>query len=128
VHARRAAKTHRKESGTALWDFREKVSEAIRAQLVNGGPSLWRTAEKVGTSVRTLQRRLDALGVTYRVLVGELRVKEASRLLRQTDLNVSVISATLGYADATAFSRAFRRQVGQTPREFRQARSRAWRV
>ena len=116
------------ESDTALWYFREKVSEAIRAQLVNGAPSLWRTAKKVGTSVRTLQRRLDALGVTYRVLVGELRVEEASRLLRRTDLDVSMIAATLGYADATAFSRAFRRQVGQTPREFRQARSRAQHV
>jgi AraC-like DNA-binding protein len=116
------------ESDTALWYFREKVSESIRAQLVNGAPSLWRTAKKVGTSVRTLQRRLDALGVTYRVLVGELRVEEASRLLRRTDLDVSMIAATLGYADATAFSRAFRRQVGQTPREFRQARSRAQHV
>lgn len=116
------------ESGTALWYYREKVSEAIRAQLVNGAPNLWRTAEKVGTSVRTLQRRLDALGVTYRVLVGELRVEEASRLLRRTDLDVSTIAAKLGYADATAFSRAFRRQVGQTPKEFRQARSRAQHV
>ena len=116
------------ESDAALLEFREKVSEAIRAQFVNGTPKLWRTAKKVGTSVRTLQRRLDALGVTHRVLVGEVRVEEAGRLLRRTDLNVIVIAAELGYADATAFSRAFRRQVGQTPREFRQARSRAPRV
>jgi AraC-like DNA-binding protein len=113
------------ESATSLYAFREKVCEAVSAQLIGGKPSLQRTAEAVGTSVRTLQRRLDALGVTYRVLVSELQIEEASRLLRRSDLDVSLIAASLGYSDATAFSRAFRRQVGQTPREFRQARSRA---
>jgi len=112
-------------SAISLYAFREKVREAVRAQLVDGKPSLQRTAEAVGTSVRTLQRRLDALGVTYRALVSELQIEEASRLLRRSGLDVSLIAASLGYADATAFSRAFRRRVGQTPREFRQARSRA---
>ena len=115
-------------SGTSRSEFRESVCEAIHIQLVNGKPSLRRTAEAVRISVRTLQRRLDTLGVTYRVLVGELRDEEARRLLRQTGLSVSAIAASLGYADATAFSRAFRRQVGQTPKEFRQARSRAQHV
>ena len=113
------------KSAISLYAFREKVREAVRAQLVDGKPSLQRTAEMVGASVRTLQRRLDALGVTYRALVSELQIEEASRLLRRSGLDVRLIAASLGYADATAFSRAFRRQVGQTPKEFRQARSRA---
>ena len=113
------------KSAISLYAFREKVREAVSAQLIGGKPSLRRTAETVGTSVRTLQRKLDALGVTYRALVSELQIEEASRLLRRSGLDVRLIAASLGYADATAFSRAFRRRVGQTPREFRQARSRA---
>jgi AraC-like DNA-binding protein len=116
-----------KESPIFVDAFWEKVREAVSAQLIDGKPSLRRTAKMVGTSVRTLQRRLGALGVTYRDLVSELQAEEARKLLR-AELNVNSIAASLGYADATAFSRAFRRQVGQTPSEFRQARSRARRV
>jgi AraC-like DNA-binding protein len=119
---------HIEESAISLYAFRERVREAVSAPLIDGKPSLRRTAEAVGTSVRMLQRRLDALGVTYRALVSELQVEEASKLLRRTDLDVSVIAASLGYADTTAFSRAFRRQVGQTPSEFRQAKSRTQHV
>ena len=117
-----------KESAMSVYAFREKVREAVSAQLIDGKPSLRRTAKMVGTSVRTLQRRLGALGVTYRDLVSELQAEEARNLLIRAELNVNSIAASLGYADATAFSRAFRRQVGQTPSEFRQAKLRAQHV
>ena len=112
-------------SDARLCEFLEGVREAVLTQLGNGNPSLRRAAEATGASVRTLQRRFDAVGVTFRDLVAEQRLEVASRLLRETGLSVAVIATAVGYSDATAFSRAFRRRIGQAPSDFRQARNTA---
>ena len=57
----------------------EAVVECIRALLPQGYPSIARTAESLGTSSRTLQRRLQATGVTYRQLVDQVRLDIARR-------------------------------------------------
>jgi hypothetical protein len=68
---------------------------------------------------RTLNRRLAACGTTFQTLVEEARFGLARQLLEDTDLPLAQIAATLGYADASAFSRAFRRWSGTAPSRWR---------
>jgi transcriptional regulator GlxA family with amidase domain len=51
--------------------------------------------------------------------VTRLRVREAQRLLRETDLPVATISTMVGFDDPLYFSRRFRQLVGDAPRVWR---------
>ena len=68
---------------------------------------------------RTLQRRLDREGTTYRQLLEQLLSELAVRHLCESSLSIDSIAATLGYYDAAAFRKAFVRWFGMTPSEYR---------
>jgi AraC family transcriptional regulator len=61
------------------------------------------------------------IGLTPRQLLERLRVEEAARLLARTDMSVGEIGAAAGMPGAASFSRAFLRELGCSPREFRRA-------
>ena len=82
--------------------------------------STW-LAQQFGISQRTLRRRLDAEGKSFQTLVNRTRHELACQLLRNTQLPVTHIAAALQYADANAFSRAFRQWTGCTPTAWRAA-------
>jgi AraC-like DNA-binding protein len=48
-----------------------------------------------------------------------VRVAEAKRLLREIDLSITAVSASVGYDDVTTFERVFKRLEGVCPREHR---------
>jgi AraC-like DNA-binding protein len=70
-------------------------------------------------SVRTLQRNLAKAGLTYSKVVEYARFEAAAEMLARPDLKIIDIAYSLGYEDPSHFSRAFRRMIGQSPREFR---------
>ncbi|NQZ54197.1 MAG: helix-turn-helix domain-containing protein [Piscirickettsiaceae bacterium] len=78
-------------------------------------------AELIGTSVRTLQRRLEEQNSSFSNVVAKAKMLEGSSLLLNNELNLLDISLSLGYTDASSFSRAFRRWSGISPREYRAA-------
>jgi AraC-like DNA-binding protein len=82
-------------------------------------PNIAEVAEIVGTSVRTLQRELAAVGLTYSSLIDQVRFGKAVSLLHTTDAKIIDVAFATGYANPAHFSRAFRRIAGVTPREFR---------
>lgn len=59
-------------------------------------------------------------------IVTELRMRRAEALLRHTDNPVFSIATRVGYEDPFAFSVAFKRHAGVSPRAFRQAASVEW--
>ncbi len=70
-----------------------------------------------GTSPRTLARKAKAAaGMTPMEFVQRVRVAHASHLLETTQASVEEVAAQVGYADAAAFRRVFRRYAGETPR------------
>lgn len=74
-------------------------------------------ARATATSARTLARRVEAgLGMTPHAFVQRLRVDRAAHLLETTGDSVDEVAARVGYADAAAFRRVFKRHTGQTPR------------
>jgi AraC-like DNA-binding protein len=71
----------------------------------------------------TLARRLARHGVGFRELVDECRYDVAREMLEHSALDVSHIAAMLDYADASAFTRAFKRWSGTTPARWRTQQS-----
>ena len=68
---------------------------------------------------RTLSRRLKDSGSGYRTITNEIRFEIARQLLDETDVSLGQSAAALGYSEASAFTRAFRRWSGQTPSDWR---------
>ena len=60
-----------------------------------------------------------AFGTTPMEFVKGVRLRYAAKLLRSTDLPVSVIASKIGYASRTHFSRTFRAAYGRDPQSFR---------
>ena len=82
-------------------------------------------AEQLGIPVRTLQRKLQKLGVSYSAMLHELRCQEACLRLRSTRSSVAEIAGALGYSDPSHFSCAFRQWTGTSPRRFREGKDQA---
>ena len=70
-------------------------------------------------SKRTLARRLEKEGASYRAIREQLLSELASRHLRESGLTVESVATLLGYNDTAAFRKAFHRWYGQAPSEFR---------
>jgi len=96
-------------------DLRDKLKRLLRVVLVHEGGSEDQVAAHFALHRRTLNRRLHALGVTFHGLVEETRFEIARQLLSDTDMSAMQIAAVLNYADASAFTRAFKRWSGATP-------------
>jgi AraC-like DNA-binding protein len=99
------------------------VSSRVRALLageldlsVASGP---RVARRLGMSVRTLSRKLEAEGTSYRALIDDARKHVALRELAHGGRTLSELSARLGFASTQAFHRAFKRWTGTTAARMR---------
>lgn len=78
-------------------------------------------AEKMGLSTSALRRRFlkeTHLGPNQFLL--NLRMNEAARMLRESALPVKEIAMRTGYGSSVAFHAAFRKNKGETPRDYRQ--------
>lgn len=103
-------------------EFRKTVAVHVGALLKNGNPGLGEVAERMHMSRRTLQRRLDTGGISFRDILRRERHALALQLLDQTTLSIGDIAFRLGFANQSAFSRAFKQVEGISPRAFRLAK------
>ncbi|MBK7394980.1 MAG: AraC family transcriptional regulator [Myxococcales bacterium] len=92
------------------------VRAAVHAALVGGHCTLATTARALATTPRTLQRRLEDEGTSFGEVVDALRRELATSYLDH-GLPLAEVASRLGYADTTAFHRAFRRWTGSSPRK-----------
>ncbi len=60
-----------------------------------------------------------AVGSTPGDYLRKVRMERAVRLLRESEAGLESVAAAVGYRDAFGFSKAFKRVVGVSPREFR---------
>lgn len=96
-----------------------EVRDALERELPSGHAELDRIASRIGTSRRTLQRRLGELGLSWRELLEDTRLALARRHLTERALSIEEIAVLLGYADTSGFHRAFVRATGTTPGAWR---------
>jgi AraC-like DNA-binding protein len=101
-------------------DFVASIREAIETLSCGEDyPTIRATADLVGMSVRTLQRRLAQAGASHHMLLAQARFATAAAVLEQTDAKILELALDLGYSDHANFTRAFRRWAGCAPREYR---------
>jgi len=105
----------RKGEGT----LRSRVENVIVPLLPHGEARADEAARRLGLSQRTLSRRLSDEGLTFAGVLDHLRADLANRYLDDADLSVSQIAWLLGYREVSAFTHAFKRWTGKTPREMR---------
>jgi AraC-like DNA-binding protein len=100
-------------------DLVERLRRALRVLLLNRVVSGDAVAEMLAMHRRTLNRRLQALGTTFREVLDDVRYEAAFQLLDSTELPVEEIAEALGYASVSPFTRAFRRRTGMPPGHWR---------
>jgi len=77
-------------------------------------------AAEVGTSPRTLQRRLSRESLTFSRLVSEARLQVAATYLCDAEgPGLAEVGFVAGFSDQAHFARSFGRNVGTTPRRYR---------
>jgi AraC-like DNA-binding protein len=99
-------------------DLLDRARAAIRDGLPDAA-AVSAVARRLGLAPRTLQRRLADRGVTFQGLVDEVRRDLARQLLAAPATAVAEVAFALGFADQSAFHRAFVRWTGQTPGSWR---------
>ena len=103
-------------TGTAYLSLLQSV---LSSYLSEGYISQRVAAELMSTSVRTLTRRLSESGLTYGMLIDDLRFKVAREKLSNTDQPIYDIANSVGFKEQGSFTRMFRRIGGISPKEFR---------
>lgn len=98
------------------------LSGLVRQQIL--GPlglvaTLDEVASALAMSSRSLRRKLEQEGSSFRTLVDEERRQTAIQMLSGSDMKLDELAIHLGYTDTTSFTRAFRRWLGVSPGEYR---------
>lgn len=104
--------------------FTEQVVYALKRRLASGRPNIGSVARDLGTSGRTLQRRITEHGTTFRGLLVEARQKLGEQLLLDPTLGIDEVACLLGYQDTSSFYRAFNEWKGIPPNRWRAQNSR----
>lgn len=94
--------------------------QRLVAEHIGSGERAPSFARRLGVSRITLDRALRAAsGTTAAGWLRQTRLRLAADLLREGIKTVAAVAAASGFADPDSFARAFRRQYGRTPREWR---------
>lgn len=101
--------------------FDRALQQVMLKLLPDANATLPRAARELHVSVRTLQRRLDARGMTWQQLLDRTREQLARQYLIDRALTLGDIALLLGFSEQSAFNRAFRRWTGDTPARMRRA-------
>jgi AraC-like DNA-binding protein len=105
-------------------DLSGQLRRALPALLTRGQATPRDAARRLGLGVRTLNRRLAEEGLSFLLLRDEARYAIARQLLGNTHMPAGQVATRLGYANASAFTRAFQRWSGIAPTQWRASRRR----
>ena len=99
-----------------------RARAVLREELEGGKPTAAEVGRRLGLSERSLHRRLREEGMTLRTLLHELRRQLSERYMRE-GISINETAFLLGYSEASAFHRSFRRWTGRTPAAYRRDRT-----
>ena len=95
----------------------------VLALIRDGATQQETVALRLSMSVATLRRRLEQEGTSFRELISEHYLEQATQLLRN-GYSVAQVSDALNYSDIRAFNRAFKRWKGETPAQYARRKAR----
>ncbi len=100
-------------------EFIEEVIGVIISHLDDSTFKLHNVYGELGYSKTVFYNKIKALtGLNPSQFVRTVKLKEAGRLLKNTDRNVSEVAFTIGYSDINYFRNQFKKQFNKTPSEF----------
>ncbi|MGB1220492.1 MAG: helix-turn-helix transcriptional regulator [Alcanivoracaceae bacterium] len=120
--SRRVIEEHARQQVRALEERDHVVDEIkwhMRDLIVSGVPQRASVAQRLGISVRTLDRRLASVDLSWQTLLDNFRSQLAREYLTEPGLTVAAVAERLGFADVRAFQRRFRLWTGLTPSQYR---------
>jgi AraC-like DNA-binding protein len=97
-----------------LRDLRRHLADDLH------GATLERAARALGTSTRSLQRRLSELQTSFRAQLDSVRIGAAKTLLLESELKIEAIASEVGCRSPSVLYELFRRLLGESPLQFRQ--------
>src|SRR4051794_18161161 len=100
----------------------DDIRRRLRVRLTSTRCTAKDIAQLLEVHRRTLSRRLKGNGMDYRAISGKIRIEIARQLLEGTEVPLAEIAAALGYSEASAFTRSFRRWSGRSPLAWRTSR------
>ncbi|MGV6825586.1 MAG: AraC family transcriptional regulator [bacterium] len=101
-------------------DFPEQVRRILTTTLLMGHAKADQVAALFSMHSRTLNRRLNDYGMSFKKLADEVRFEMAKQMLETSNLEIREIAAMLDYTDGSAFTKAFRRWSDTTPSRWRE--------
>ena len=99
--------------------FDQQFQQAVVQAIQQGDVSISIVAERIGLSVRGLQRRLAAQNTQYQAELDRIRRTLADQYLKDLRLGLADIALLLGYSEQSAFQRAYKHWTGETPQKIR---------
>jgi len=98
--------------------FIGRVNRVIRLLVNDEGCTASDVAHLVDLPERTLRYRLKKYNTSYQALYDKARLEIAQNYLIKSELAVNAIAERLHFTDTASFSSFFKRQTGQSPRNF----------
>lgn len=102
-------------------DIEQRVKAAIIKLLPDGRVTDVKIADELYMSNRTLQRKLQEQGTTFKQLMTDVRKELALKYIQDRQMTLTELSFQLGFSQISAFSRAFKDWMGASPRQYRQS-------
>lgn len=99
-----------------------QIRPLLAAELGRGNPGIVTLARHLHMTPRTLRRRLREIGTTHRDILEQLRKELALRYLSERTIGTTEVAFLLGYSNASAFHKAFKRWTGVSASEYRRRR------
>lgn len=107
-------------------DHRDEVEVAVERVLlrnIHGGVSMQDVADVLHVSTRTLRRRLDERGTTFRAIADRVYRGVARDLMLDGEYSIAEVGEQLGFSDVRSFRRAFEQWYGISPAKWLKARA-----
>jgi AraC-like DNA-binding protein len=103
-------------------DFTDLVRSLISRNLAAGRPDIDALSLRIPFQSRTIQKKLKESGTSFTALLNEVRFELAESLLLQSDIPITYVAQRLCYQDISAFSKAFSKHYGMSPRLWKKRR------
>src|SRR5262249_3987922 len=99
--------------------FTQRLRAVLESEVLSGKLSVGRIARLMKVSPRTLARRLATEGTDFSEQLDSVRRRTALDYIIASDIPITGLAHSLGFAHVASFYRAFKRWTGRTPADYR---------